>query len=253
MSIVSSFYVFTIFITFITKNFVVESVPKKNDEMEATMSTSIQSMNKLPGMEHYKLIYFNGRGRAEVIRLLFAQANVRYEDIRITREEWSTLKPKTPYGHVPLLNVNDRTLAESHAIEKYLARKFGLLGEDEWEAAKIDEIILNLEDLMRKLLPWIHEKNDTNKVELFEKLAESDVIPFFERYEQFLKNSNSGYFVGNKVSAADFSVFNMLQIFEDQFTPEQMKKYPKLKEFFVKIGQMPKIKAWIEKRPKTHF
>ncbi|MCP9265871.1 Glutathione S-transferase 1 [Dirofilaria immitis] len=165
--------------------------------MEATMSTSIQSMNKnnilqilrgfccalqalpreilfyktsikmmdcwldsleLPGMEHYKLIYFNGRGRAEVIRLLFAQANVRYEDIRITREEWSTLKPKTPYGHVPLLNVNDRTLAESHAIEKYLARKFGLLGEDEWEAAKIDEIILNLEDLMRKLLPWIHEK-----------------------------------------------------------------------------------------------
>ena len=44
-------------------------------------------------MPKYKLIYFNGRGRAELTRLVFAQAGVEYEDCRITKEEWSKIKP----------------------------------------------------------------------------------------------------------------------------------------------------------------
>ena len=44
-------------------------------------------------MPKYKLTYFNLRGRAEVTRLLFAQAGVEFEDYRIEAEEWSKLKP----------------------------------------------------------------------------------------------------------------------------------------------------------------
>jgi len=44
-------------------------------------------------MVHYKLTYFNGRGRAEIMRLVFAVADVKYEDIRIADEEWPALKP----------------------------------------------------------------------------------------------------------------------------------------------------------------
>lgn len=40
----------------------------------------------------YKLTYFNGRGLAEIIRLIFAQAGVDYEDIRIEKDEWPALK-----------------------------------------------------------------------------------------------------------------------------------------------------------------
>ena len=43
-------------------------------------------------MPSYKLIYFNARGRAEVIRLLFAAAGVKYEDCRLNGEEF--VKPK---------------------------------------------------------------------------------------------------------------------------------------------------------------
>jgi len=39
-------------------------------------------------MSAYKLYYFNGKGRAETIRIIFAQAGVKYEDIRFTGEEW---------------------------------------------------------------------------------------------------------------------------------------------------------------------
>ena len=40
-----------------------------------------------------KLTYFNLRGRAEVPRLILAQAGVKYEDNRIAREDWLALKP----------------------------------------------------------------------------------------------------------------------------------------------------------------
>ena len=39
-------------------------------------------------MSSYKLTYFNARGKAEIIRLIFAQAGVEYEDIRIGGNEW---------------------------------------------------------------------------------------------------------------------------------------------------------------------
>lgn len=39
-------------------------------------------------MSAYKLTYFDVRGRAEIIRLIFAQAGVEYEDIRIGQDEW---------------------------------------------------------------------------------------------------------------------------------------------------------------------
>ena len=41
----------------------------------------------------YKLIYFTRTGRAEMTRLMFAAAGVKYEDVRIKLEDWPKLKP----------------------------------------------------------------------------------------------------------------------------------------------------------------
>lgn len=43
-------------------------------------------------MSGYKLYYFHVRGRAEISRLSFAAANIEYEDIRMTHEEWAKEK-----------------------------------------------------------------------------------------------------------------------------------------------------------------
>ena len=40
-----------------------------------------------------KLVYFNAEGRAELTRLILAQAGVEYEDVRIKREDWPAMKP----------------------------------------------------------------------------------------------------------------------------------------------------------------
>ena len=43
--------------------------------------------------KNYKLLYFNVRGQAELSRLIFAQAEVPYDDHRIKITDWPELKP----------------------------------------------------------------------------------------------------------------------------------------------------------------
>jgi hypothetical protein len=53
----------------------------------------------------YSLHYFNIRGRAEVIRLIFAQAGQKFEDLRHSSEEWAKLKSQMPLGQIPVLGI----------------------------------------------------------------------------------------------------------------------------------------------------
>merc|ERR1711982_61281 len=74
-----------------------------------------------------KLTYFNLRGRAEPTRMLLAYGGIEYEDCRVTPgfvdpTEWMALKPKTPYGSLPLLEWNGECLAQ---LEKRLSGRGG--------------------------------------------------------------------------------------------------------------------------------
>ena len=40
-------------------------------------------------MTTYKLYYFNARGGAEPIRIIFAQAGVQYRDYRMESDQWA--------------------------------------------------------------------------------------------------------------------------------------------------------------------
>jgi len=43
-------------------------------------------------MSGYKLYYFPGRGKGEMIRLAFAAANMEFEDVRLESEAWAKEK-----------------------------------------------------------------------------------------------------------------------------------------------------------------
>ena len=96
----------------------------------------------------YKLIYFNVRGLAETSRMLFKAAGQQFEDYRYPfelkegkpiRPEWDADKSKYVYEKVPVLEVDGGkyTIAQSKAIERFLARRFNMFGGNDGEGALI--------------------------------------------------------------------------------------------------------------------
>ena len=60
-----------------------------------------------------KLTYFNGRGRAELARLIFAAAEVQYEDVRIGNIAEHKGTGFLPFDQLPILEIDGFKLAQS--------------------------------------------------------------------------------------------------------------------------------------------
>eukprot|EP00983_Pelagomonas_calceolata_P037326 1136288-Pelagomonas_calceolata.AAC.1 len=69
-------------------------------------------------------------GRAEATRLMLRLGKYPFEmsltaddwDYLLKREEWAELKPKMPFGQVPVLEVDGKMLSQSSAMERYVAK-----------------------------------------------------------------------------------------------------------------------------------
>uniref|UniRef100_UPI001438DE70 hematopoietic prostaglandin D synthase-like n=1 Tax=Bombus vancouverensis nearcticus TaxID=2705178 RepID=UPI001438DE70 len=95
----------------------------------------------------YKLIYFNARGSAEHIRYIFAYIGIEYIDDRIPLQLWPEYKDSMPYKKLPVLEIDGKPVAQSNAVARYLAKKYDLMGRNEWDAMICDVLFDTLGDL----------------------------------------------------------------------------------------------------------
>ncbi len=74
---------------------------------------------KRKAMAQFKLTYFNVKGRAEVIRLIFKAAGQPFEDIRVSYSD-TNYKTSSPTGKIPFLEIHENgtvvKLSQSLAI-----------------------------------------------------------------------------------------------------------------------------------------
>ncbi|KAL0595865.1 Hematopoietic prostaglandin D synthase [Plecturocebus cupreus] len=110
-------------------------------------------------MPNYKLTYFNMRGRAEIIRYIFAYLDVEYEDHRIEQADWPEIKTTLPFGKIPILEADGLILHQSLAISRYLTKNTDLAGKTEMEQCQVDAIVDTLDDFM-SCFPWAEKKQD---------------------------------------------------------------------------------------------
>ncbi|KAF9125723.1 hypothetical protein BG015_004832, partial [Linnemannia schmuckeri] len=87
----------------------------------------------------YKLEHFHISGFGAVPREMLAYGGAQWEDVIVTN--WPA-EVKSPFGVFPVLHIKtadgrELRLSESNVIEHYLAKQFGLLGENEWEKLQI--------------------------------------------------------------------------------------------------------------------
>ena len=84
-----------------------------------------------------KLSYFEWYGDAEAIRMMLSHAGIEFEDHRVLKEEWATMKDETHFGDLPILELDDGTkLYKCGPIVNYVANLCGFEPTDPMQLYK---------------------------------------------------------------------------------------------------------------------
>jgi len=196
-----------------------------------------------------KLIYFAARGRAEVIRLVLAEAGVVYEEENFKGpEQFAALKAsgRLPFLAVPVWEEDGLRLAQSAAIANHVARAHGLLGKSPREQALIDQALGAVDDVrleLRKLMTG----DPAKRPEIRAELLKTTLPRWFGFLEKLLASNHDGkgFLVGEAVSLADVSLWYLLELATDNGFGPALADCPRLRAFAERIAARPKIAAWL--------
>jgi len=115
---------------------------------------------------------------------------------------------------IPLLTYNGVTIGQSKTIERFLARQFGLIGADEFEAAFVDMVGEHVRDIVQKYSDKKSGKSGEALEAAKTEFVNVDLPKWFAKLEKALPGSD--FAVGNKISLADISIHQLVNYFDDK-------------------------------------
>lgn len=212
------------------------------------------------------LLYFPARGRAEVIRLVLAEAGIEYQEHRTGKgtppeggraTDLAALEGEgvLPFGAVPAWEEpGGFRLAQSAAIANHLARRHGLRGAGPHEEARCDELLGAVEDVrseLRRLYLAPPEQRGAVRAELL-----SATLPrWLARLERHLAPSlaASGFAAGGSLTVADLALWYLLEMVRDNDLGAALDGCPALRAFFDRIAARPRIAAYLASAARPPF
>jgi len=204
------------------------------------------------------LYYFAARGRAELIRLILAEAGVVYQEHPIGHgtppvnglpTDFAELKklPLLPFGAVPVWQEPDGfVLAQSAAIAGYLGRKHGLYGNGPRQAAQCDQMLGAYDDVrteFRKLYAVASEGRPALRSQLV-----NEILPrWFGCLDRIVRANRDGvgFVVGEAVSVADLALWYLIESAQDNGFGAAVEAYPTLVAFAKRIAARPRLAAYL--------
>ncbi len=195
-----------------------------------------------------RLIYFDApASRGEECRLAMHVGGMQFEDVRIKPTEWPTLKPGTPFGSVPILEIAGKPpLAQSNAILVYIGRETGLLPSDNFEAARHLALMCHVEDLRGAIGPTLFLP-DAEKKRAREALLQPFLPSWAANAEKHI-GAEGPFFAGAKMHVADIKLFMAVRWLAsgkvDHIPADVFAAYPKLNRVHDAVRDDARIKAW---------
>ena len=210
------------------------------------------------------LFYFASRGRAELIRIVLAEAGVEYTEHPVGHgtppvngrpTDFQALKatPLLPFGALPVWEEPDGfVLAQSVAIASHLARTHGLQGKSARDAARCDQMLGAFDDVraeLRKLASVAPEGRTAQREQL-----SSEFLPrWFGYFDRLLRANRGGadVLVGDSLTVADLALWYLVELCQDNGLGAAVARYPSLVAFAARIGQRPRIAEYV-RSPRRH-
>jgi glutathione S-transferase len=195
-----------------------------------------------------KLIYFDApMSRGEECRLALHVAGVAFEDVRIKREEWAALKPSTPFGSLPVLEMPGHLpLAQSNAILVFIGRHYGIHPQDEFQAARHEAVMCHVEDLRAAISPSMRMTDEAEKRKAREELARS-VIPVWAAQTE-KQIGHGAFFAGTKMHVVDLKLHMIVRWLTggalDHVPGAILDAFPKLRGVHDAVRDDAHVKEW---------
>ncbi|KAL5018476.1 hypothetical protein ScPMuIL_004198 [Solemya velum] len=198
----------------------------------------------------YTLTYFDGKGRAEMIRMALVLGGLEYKDVRVGFPEWPALKPTLPLGMMPVLEVDGKIMSQTLAILRYVGRECGLYGKNSWEQAEVDCHLDTLYDIFVTHGRFIQEQDLEKKKKAMIAHRDEAVPKIVGIMEKALTdNSNGkGFLVGSSLTIADIALYSILD-YPQEVYGFTLDKFPKVAAHRKMIESMPKIASYFKTRP----
>ncbi|KAF8945892.1 hypothetical protein BGZ47_001780 [Haplosporangium gracile] len=147
--------------------------------------------------------------------------------------------------------VTDLHLSESIVVDTFLAERFGLMGDNAWEANLIRMFYINMQYLRERTFTVAFAEPMEQRVKNRAWFLDNILKKFLQDHEYHLKNNGSnGHYVGDKVSLADIHIWNIVHFFGTvpwgQKVIDEFKRHSlvwKVKETVDGISQLAKWRA----------
>ncbi|MBN4658974.1 glutathione S-transferase N-terminal domain-containing protein, partial [Escherichia coli] len=104
---------------------------------------------------------------------LLAYGGQEFEDVRYSFEDWPEIKAKNSFGSLPIMEIDGKKYTQSFAICRYLAKKYGINGDNEEEAFEIDESVYFLNDIRLKAAEVFSESDEERKEKKHEEYSKN--------------------------------------------------------------------------------
>jgi glutathione S-transferase len=247
-------------------------VSKNNNSLAFALAASAATTPKL------ELKYFDIRGVAETARLILAAGGEPYTDTRFgitpgtmeapefkLAKEAGDLKANLNRAPVLILTEGEHVteIGQSKTIERFLAKRLGLMGSNNLEEAQIDCIAEHSRDVkdaaMRKAFSrFVKDKTDEEKAALRKEWFETDMPSLLERLNACITESSTckEYAVGSSLSYADIVLFSLLCDIPEADSADTAKAFETcdaLQAIVQNVKSNGNIAKWLSERPESLF
>ena len=194
--------------------------------------------------------------------------NVSFDGSDWTNKDKIELKKRNSLINLPYMEIIDdedqkHLISQSNACLLYLGRKFKMLGSNEIEQTRCEQLLLETNDLRGIItsFAYTHFNNkDLEKEaakEVFTRAFQKNDAGKMQKFEHWLSsNDNSMFLLNNNVSIPDFNLFDILEFYieflkhynlVDEKNDDKILSaagYSKLNKFFIDFKNLPKMKKY---------
>lgn len=207
----------------------------------------------------FKLTYYAFDGRGAAPRLAAVAGGIAYEEEITTFEDHGKSKAagQRRWSGPPELVIYGKDgkqiawIGQSNAILRYIGNLSGAYPSNPLQRALCDEVLDSCEDIIGLLIPLIFAQTDDQKKAIFQGLCGADKLPYWfgkfnARLQENEKRGNkSGFFVGDKLSIADYKAFFIVG--DERLAPGAdvlLKPFPYVTKFIDAVKATPGYKKF---------